>query len=829
MDTKRRPASKQSAPDMAVPSRTQPLGWLTLLLVAAYIGTGKLSLWLAIPPGYASAIFTPAGIAVAASFMGGKRTLPGILLGSLLLNVWIGYESSDRLTVLGLSAACLIALASTLQAGVGGWCLRKAVAYPAPFDSAREVLFFLFLSPVICLVSATLSVSCLVALGVIPAGSFAMSWFVWWIGDMLGVLVMLPLALVVAGEPRALWRKRAMTVAVPMLAACALLVALFINVSRWEEGDSLMEFRVQSQRLANNFHHRLEEQASLLEQTEGLFVNGGNITREKFRRFTQKALQRFPMIQAIDWAPRVEASQRQAFEAAQGRDVPGFEIRELGDGHGFRRARGRDYFYPVTFTEPWIGNQAVSGFDLASLPDRREAIGKTTRTGSVIASVPLRLVLAQQGGLLLLLNVKTGDGLGGVVLVVLHVADFMEKLLPGSQALLCVRLIDTDARRTLYNSFFMPDGAALFQQRVSFGGRHYLLETAPKPSYLAQHRGWQGWVVLAAGTLGIGLLGALLMLASGHTARVETQVKERTEALKESEARILEIASALAEGVYVLDEDGRIIFTNPEACRLLGRAEHEMLGQKAHSLFHYMHADGSPLLPEASEMLKVLRSGRLHRGEETFWRKDGRPLPVEASASPIVREGQRIGAVVAFSDISERKRLEATLQREATYDALTDLPNRRLFMDRLQQAIDRAQRNDKAGAVLFMDLDGFKQINDAYGHDVGDQILQLFAQRLQASVRKTDTVARLAGDEFTIILEGLKEPFKEAEALAKKIVANVSVPAIVSTHAVSISTSIGIAIFTPTQNLSPDAVLSGADAAMYRAKMAGKNCVACKG
>jgi len=806
----------------------QPLWLTTLVLIAAYAGTGKLCLLLAISPGYASAIFPPAGVAVGAAFIIGKRAFPGLFIGSLLLNLWVGYTEGHHFGATGMVAATLIATSSTVQAAAGGWCLRKFIAYPAAFDNISDVLRFQLLSPLICLVSATLSVSSLTALGVIAPPNFGAHWAIWWIGDTLGVLVILPLTLVAAGEPRALWRKRAATLAIPMAVAFSLLVVLYINISKWEQTDSLVEFRLQSQRLADNIQSRLDEQEALLEQIERLFANEDNISPETFRHFTQKARQRFPMVQAIEWAPRIEAANRPAFEAAQQTRIPGYQIRER-DGQGaLQRAGERRYFYPINYLEPYTGNEAVAGFDLASTTARRNAISETLRKGTIVSSAPLQLIQGQwtQSGFLLLLSVTTRSGDHGLVLSVIKVSSFMATLLPASTPQLFVRLIDVDARQAIYNSFPTAAPPVQLQQRLELGGRHYLLETAPTSAYLARHTGWQSWVVLAAGTLGTGLLGALLMLGTGHTARVESQVDERTAELQESEARVREITAALGEGVYVIDRNGSIVFSNPEAHRLLGWNEQALRGSKAHALFHYMRSDGTPLPLESCEMLAVLDSKQIYRGEETFWRKDGSSLPVEVCASPIVRDGNSTGAVVAFRDISERKALEARLYRQAFYDALTELPNRRYFMDRLQQAIHRAQRSNQRGAVLYMDMDGFKQINDSFGHEAGDHILRLFAQRLQESVRKIDSIARLGGDEFTIILEGLSDPFADAQAVAQKVIDTISRPTQIAQQTVLMSTSIGIAVFNPASGETPDSVLSKADMAMYQAKQSGKNGIA---
>ena len=339
-----------------------------LLLTVTYVVCGKLGLMLALPPGYTSPIFPPAGIAVAAVLIGGRRTLPWILLGSLLLNVWVGYSSGQQISTIGFAAAFVIAITSMLQAAIGEWALRRAIGYPVSLDHSNEVLRFLLLAPVICLTSASLSVSGLLALGIIEPANFATNWAAWWIGDTFGVVVMLPLVMTVAGEPRALWRGRIFTVAIPVLLIFALFIPIFLKANRWEYTDSLIEFRQLSQRAVNQVQNKFDEQESLLEETAGLLIHdaNGHVTREGFHRFVEKSLNRFSMIQALEWAPKVDGAYRAGFESAQRKDIPDFEIRERNAARQIQRAGERSSYYPVTYVEPLAGNELVVGFDLAS-------------------------------------------------------------------------------------------------------------------------------------------------------------------------------------------------------------------------------------------------------------------------------------------------------------------------------------------------------------------------------------------------------------------------------------------------------------------------------
>ena len=170
-------------------------------LPLAYIVTGRLGLLLAAPPGYATAIFLPAGIAVTVTFVAGAAALPGTFLGSFLLNLWIGYLIAGRLNLTQITAALVIAAGSTTQAAIGGIVLRQTIGYPAPFDKPSDIPVFLLLAPIFCLTSATISLGGLWTLGAVELHELPMNWATWWLGDTLGVLAALPLMLIVGGKP----------------------------------------------------------------------------------------------------------------------------------------------------------------------------------------------------------------------------------------------------------------------------------------------------------------------------------------------------------------------------------------------------------------------------------------------------------------------------------------------------------------------------------------------------------------------------------------------------------------------------------------------------
>lgn len=196
----------------------------------------------------------------------------------------------------------------------------------------------------------------------------------------------------------------------------------------------------------------------------------------------------------------------------------------------------------------------------------------------------------------------------------------------------------------------------------------------------------------------------------------------------------------------------------------------------------------------------------LSRGMIVEWNADGSPSRM----------------VGVHTDINKRKETEDLIWRQANFDALTGLPNRRMFFDRLKEEIKKSVRNNNTFALMFIDLDGFKEVNDTYGHQVGDELLQAVAESISGCIRASDTFARLGGDEFTIILSSM-ENNDACSFVAEKILKHIHTPFSLSVGKVTISASIGVALY-PDNGATHDKLISAADSAMYDAKAKGKNC-----
>jgi diguanylate cyclase (GGDEF)-like protein/PAS domain S-box-containing protein len=289
--------------------------------------------------------------------------------------------------------------------------------------------------------------------------------------------------------------------------------------------------------------------------------------------------------------------------------------------------------------------------------------------------------------------------------------------------------------------------------------------------------------------------------------------------LKDHNALLLK---STAEGIISFDTSGTITFANPAARKLLGHDDDTLLGEPVANVLA-VSADSEPESFERTELYLACAVRRETQSDQYWCRRlDGSFFPVEFTASPLdIGDSDKPAMVVVFQDISARRRAEQQLSYLAQYDPLTGLANRGLFSSLLSQAVARSNRHQHQMALLFLDLDRFKHVNDTHGHEVGDRLLQQAAGRLQACIREGDTLSRLGGDEFTLILEEVGDA-RDVVIVAEKLIASLTEPFAVEGHEVFIGTSIGIALY-PSAADSAEALLKCADMAMYQAKANGRN------
>ena len=322
-------------------------------------------------------------------------------------------------------------------------------------------------------------------------------------------------------------------------------------------------------------------------------------------------------------------------------------------------------------------------------------------------------------------------------------------------------------------------------------------------------------IVLAA------LLGGWLM--TWQLAPLVGRLRLSERLASEGAAKTAAIMHAAGDAIVTIDQLGHMQAANDAAHRIFGYADGKLIGQKVSMLIPAstwaVHEQGLARVA-AGGPTSLLGSSDV---QVTGLRSDGTEFPLELTLRAVPLPGHSM-FVGVMRDVTERRAMENKLSRMAQFDSLTGLPNRALFMDRLDSAMARVMRSNGSLAIMFLDLDGFKAINDTWGHLAGDEVLVQIAERLGSGVRRTDTVARLGGDEFTFLLEELNDPEADSRAIADKLMNALRAPMNAAGQTITVTASIGIVLHRPGDppaNVSE--LLSRADGAMYAAKRAAKN------
>jgi diguanylate cyclase (GGDEF)-like protein/PAS domain S-box-containing protein len=365
----------------------------------------------------------------------------------------------------------------------------------------------------------------------------------------------------------------------------------------------------------------------------------------------------------------------------------------------------------------------------------------------------------------------------------------------------------TSASQRLTNEFLVVVDAAKSEELR-------LLAIRDADSQMSQRRAKFG---LMFGTV----LALLITAAAGWSVRRDSlrrgQVEEALFAEKERAQVTLD---SIGDAVACTDIAGNLTFLNHPAEELSGWPLQEALGRPMPEVFRILNGASRETIANPMESaIAENRSGHLPPNSVLI-RRDGLEIPVEDSVAPIHdRDRRATGAVIAFRDATVARKFAEQMTYAAEHDFLTGLPNRMLFNDRVGQAIALAWRHRKLVAVLFLDLDGFKQINDSWGHAAGDKLLQSVASRLGDCVRGSDTVSRQGGDEFVVLLSEVEDS-EEPAIIATRMLAAVSEARFVDQHGLHVTTSIGIAVY-PDDGLDAATLIKNADTAMYQAKTKG--------
>jgi diguanylate cyclase (GGDEF)-like protein/PAS domain S-box-containing protein len=786
--------------------------WLAnLATVAVYLGTGLLSNVLDLPAGYATPVFLPAGVGFALTVVLGRRALPGIAAGAALSHMADGWIAAGTPVLTAAAATTVATLGALAQAWLGAQWFRRVVD-PA-LDTARDVARFLALAPVFCLVNPTANVAALYRLGMLTAAERAPTWINWWAGDIVGVLLAAPLVWIACGQPRGLWRRRARLVALPLLLAAGVVIVAYEQTVRWEQQQYLQTYRLKAQQVGDELQAELREH----ERFVGTFARALGaeqpfMDRDRFLRTTSGYAGDRPEIAGIDWMIPITQAERAHFEAWVRANVdPNFPgVRDLGPDNRLHPASVRARYLPLLYTWPPI-NRPIRGMDFLAAPGCANAAARALAGTAAVASGPITLVTTGTSGIALFRAVvEPNQQPRGMLGLFLNVPVFIQQAVrrarfPGFD----ISLADVTpgaAPRALVGDPGRRPVNGDYTVRLAFGGRVLKLRFSPTAAYMEGERGVASWIVITTGLLLAALLGALMLIVSGERAQIEAQVADRT-------ARLQAILDNAADAIVTVDADGLVQAANHATAALFGYPPAQLPGLAFTALVPGHGGENGP------DLLADLAGSPSDDRQLDGLNARGEPLPLAVSVSIVDLAGERL-YVCILRDLTEQQRAQARIHHLAHHDPLTGLENRHALGMRLEQQLAQARRAGQPLAVLFIDLDHFKKINDSLGHQAGDDLLTGAALRMKDLLRDVDSLARLGGDEFIIVLGGPLSP-DSVSAVAVRLVESLQQPYRLAGTTAHSGASVGVALF-PDDGTDPDTLLRHADMAMYAAKREGR-------
>ncbi|WP_404368854.1 EAL domain-containing protein [Marinobacter sp.] len=613
------------------------------------------------------------------------------------------------------------------------------------------------------------------------------------------------------------------------LAWVLLLVGLVVTAGLWHFTTRLVtdrtraSFETQSLQLKTAVEQRLLNYEQVLAGSAALFALAEYVSREDWRLYVGRVdIDRYyPGIQGIGYIPRVTAAGISAHvEKLRAEGLKDYLVSPLGE---------RSEYFPVTFLEPATQrNQRAFGFDAFGDAVHRLAMERARDTGNPAMTGKVVLVQEnvddEQAGFLMYLPVYQGsqisgdlterrNSLEGFVFSAFRMNNLVDGIVGLIAPFLDVRIYDgVEVERSglMYGSNLGSlDDQYTFEmsQELQHGGRSWLLQTRSTPAfdYLASDS--RPLIVMVAGLVVSFLLFAFAL--SLIRARLLAQA---------SEGRYRAITEGASNLTLVLGRDGAPVYASPSSEPILGFSPDRLQELDLESMVHgddwpQLQASFEQALESPGRRLPVIHARVRDLGGE--WRD------MEGSLAAMLDEPGVHGVVLSLRDLTELKAAQAQLHRLAFYDPLTGLANRQLFRDRLAHTVRRSRRTGEAAALMFLDLDGFKRINDTLGHDAGDTLLQHISRWLTGCVREEDSVARFGGDEFVVLLSSVAGP-EAVAGVAETILRRLRHRIRLNEHDVGVTVSIGIAM-VPTDSEDPGVLMKYADLAMYQAKERGRN------
>jgi len=627
-----------------------------LLLASAYFVLGHIAMLLAIAPGLATAVFPSVGIAIAAALLWGYPMLLGAFLGSLALKLNQADWPAATLWPDKVIFSLIMAAITCLTVAFALWSIRRFANFHTALTFEKSILgLFLLAGPCAGLLSASLSTLVLWHFAIVNADNALLNWFTWWIGDMIGVMIFLPLVFMLFARPRPLWRSRWLTVGLPLLLCAALVVALFAR-ARFQHTEALQQrFFDQSEQISATFQFRVSKVLQQMQALERLFAIQPALTDAMFQQF----LARYPWQESgvlyFDWVEVVPQTKRAELELQH----PFLEYAHPG----VRAAAVRDVYAIVRYQSSATGDQSGIGLDLSSEPLRKEAMDYARDQSSLSMTAPVRLVSGEPAVLFFIPVYQPNSSpktpaerrqqLRGFISGIFATDSLVNTSLTQydtSEFHLQIKDLGTDS--VYYGELpHLPQQARYlnWSHYWSHAGRSLELQVVPSQKMLRANSGQQSWYVLTGGLVLCSLLGIFLLVLTGRSARTEHLITQRTKEL----SSILDNA---VESIVIVDQQGLIERVNKETSVLFGYPMAKLLRQPISKLLAFLPEHKNHLLLQPLT-LEQLNEWVGHTLEIIGLDQDDQQIPLEMGLSRVDVADKHLYTLM-LHDLRERKKID---------------------------------------------------------------------------------------------------------------------------------------------------------------------------
>ncbi len=627
----------------------------SLLLAVGYFSFGYIALMLAIAPGLATAVFPSVGIAIAATLLWGYSMLFGAFIGSFALIFSIGGWPDNTLWQIQLQHCFSMATVTVLTVAIAVWSVRRFADFHSALTYERSIIgLFVVAGPVACLISSGLSTAILLKDNLLSIEDLQLNWFTWWIGDMLGVMIFLPLTFMLFARPRTLWRARWLTVGLPLLVCAVLVVALSIRARFQYQETQQQRFFDQAEQISATFQFRVSKVLQKMQSLERLFATQSETTEAMFLQFLQNYSWQESGVLYFDWIEQVNHAQRLALEP----ELPFLEYANPG----VRPAAVRPNYSIIRYMAPATKDRSLIGLDLSAEAKRKEAMDYARDQGDISMTAPVKLVNGENAVLFFIPVYQHGtepqtqaerrQHLRGFICGIFSTKILVQTGLSqydSSEFQLHIKDLGTGDYYYGANSASSDHEHLNWVNFWSYAGRTVELRLVPSPKMLGANSGQQSWYVLTGGLVLCSLLGIFLLVLTGRSARIEHLIAQRTKEL----SSILDNA---VESIIIVDQQGLIERVNKETSLLFGYAMPTLLRQPVSKLLTYLpeHKNHQLLQPLTLEQLNLWVG---HTVEVTGLSQDGQQIPLEMGLSRVDIADKHLYTLM-LHDLRERKKID---------------------------------------------------------------------------------------------------------------------------------------------------------------------------